>query len=95
MNELRPPSFSEVIGIFSAMPGLQLALLALAAATWLGGGNILVAYHYKRVGKSPWSGFKPFAFPFRHFNAKEWLILAGLAVLALTFGGIALSVNPR
>jgi hypothetical protein len=77
------------------MPGLQLVFLALAAVTWLGGGNILVAYHYKRVGKSAWSGFKPFAFPLRNFNAKEWLILAGLAVLALTFGGLAISLNPR
>ena len=77
------------------MPGLQLAFLVVAVVTWLGGGNILVAYHYKRVGKSPWSGFKAFSFPFRHFNAKEWLILAGLAVLTFTFLALAASVNPR
>ena len=88
-------AFSEVTRIFSAMPGLQLVFLALAAVTWLGGANLVVAYHYKRVGKSAWSGFKPFAFPFRHFNAKEWLILAGLAALALTFAGVAFSLNQR
>ena len=92
---MQPPSVSEVIRAFSAMPGLQLVFFALAAVTWLGGGNILVAYHYKRVGKSAWSGFKPFAFPFRNFDAKEWLILAALAVLALMFGGLAISLNPR
>src|SRR2546426_7199313 len=54
---MQPPSVSEVIRTFSAMPGLQLVFFALAAVTWLGGGNILVAYHYKRVGKSAWSAF--------------------------------------
>lgn len=92
---MQPSGLSEVIRIFSAMPGLQLLFLALAAVTWLGGANILVAYHYKRVGKPAWSGFKPFAFPFRHFNAKEWLILAGLAALVLTLGGFSISLNPR
>ena len=90
MNQLQPPGLSEVIQILAAMPGLQLVFLLLAAVTWLGGGNILVAYHYKRVGKSPWAGFKPFA-----FNAREWLILAGLAALAFTFCGFAMSLNPR
>ena len=93
MNE--PPGLSDVIRIFSAMPGLQLLFLVLAAVTWLGGGNILVAYHYRRVGKPAWSGFKPFAFPFKHFNGKEWLILVGLAARTFTFAGFAMSLNPR
>jgi hypothetical protein len=87
--------FADLIRIFEAMPGAQLGFLALAAATWLGGANVLVAYHYKRTGKPAWSGFKPFAFPFRQFNAMEWLMLAGLAVLALTFIAIATSLNPQ
>ena len=95
MNQPQQPDFSDLIRIFSAMPGLQLLFLVLAAVTWLGGGNILVAYHYKRVGKPAWSGFKPFAFPFRRFNAKEWLILAGLAAITFTFAGLAMSLNPR
>ena len=73
MSEMPSAAFSEVTRIFSAMPGLQLVFLALAFVTWLAGANLVVAYHYKRVGKSAWSGFKPFASPpFRHFNAKEW-----------------------
>jgi len=90
------PGVAEVTRIFSAMPGLQLVFLALAFVTWLAGANLVVAYHYKRVGKSAWSGFKPFASPpFRHFNAKEWLNLAGFAALALTFAGFAYLRNPR
>jgi hypothetical protein len=62
----------------------QVLLVACAAVTWLIGGNVLVAFHYKRVGGAWWSGFRPFAFPFRAFNAREWLILAVLAVTSLT-----------
>ena len=81
--------------MFAAMPGLQLVFLALASVTWLIGGNILVALHYRRLGKSAWSGFRPFAFPFKDFNAKEWLVLTFLLVLSLTFVGIAISMNLR
>jgi hypothetical protein len=86
---------SQFMAIFANMPLGQMIFLALFAGTWLIGGNILVARHYKRVGKSPWSGFKPFAFPFTNFNAKEWLALALLAAVSLTFGAIALSINGR
>lgn len=94
MNQPQQPGFSDLFRIVSAMPGLQLLFLVLAAVTWLGGVNALVAYHYTRVGKRAWSGFKPFAFPFRHFNAKEWLILAGLAATTFTFAGLAMSLHP-
>jgi hypothetical protein len=57
-------SLSQFMTIFADMPLGQMVFLALFAGTWLIGGNILVARHYKRLGKSPWSGFKPFAFPF-------------------------------
>jgi hypothetical protein len=77
------------------MPGLQVVLLIVAAATWLIGGNLLVAWHYRRRGKSPWSGFRPFAFPFKDFDATEWLALAALAVLALALGAIAISARAR
>ena len=81
--------------MFSTPAGLQVVFLALAAVTWLGGANILIAYHYKRMGKSAWSGLKPFAFPLRDFNAKEWLMLAALAALSLLFGVLAMSLSPR
>lgn len=63
----------------------QIILLSLVVLTWLVGGNILIAYHYKRIGK-PWhSGFKPFAFPFMKFNMKETLILSSIAILSFIF----------
>lgn len=95
MDQREPPSLSQLFDMFAAMPGLQLVFLGLMAVTWLIGGNVLVAFHYRRVGKSAWSGFRPFAFPFKDFNAKEWLILAVLAVVSLTFGGIVLFMNPK
>jgi hypothetical protein len=95
MPEDRAPSPGEVFEMFANLPGLQLFFLALFAATWLLGANILVARHYRRMGKSAWSGFKPFAFPWKDFNAKEWLTLLALAVVSLTFLAMAISLNPR
>jgi hypothetical protein len=88
-------AFADPAGSALPRPGLQIVFLGLFAATWLIGGNVLVAQHYRRMGKSPWSGFQPFAFPFKDFNAKEWLTLFALAVLSLSFGAIALSLNPQ
>jgi hypothetical protein len=48
--------------------------------------NVLVAQHHRRMGKSPWSGFQAFAFPFKDLNAKEWLTLFALAVFSPSFG---------
>jgi hypothetical protein len=72
---------------------VTLMLVVLAMATWLVGGNVLVASHYRRLGKSPWSGFRPFAFPFAPFNAKEWAILALLVVISLVLFAAAMLVN--
>ena len=71
-----------------------LVLLALAMATWLIGGNLLVMKHYRRIGKSPWSAFRPFAFPFFKFNFKEWCILALLFLVAMSLGAFGLSQQP-
>jgi hypothetical protein len=95
MPDQQPPSVREAFEIFANMPGLQLLFLGLFAATWLIGGNIVVARHYRRMGKPAWSGFKPFAFPFKDFNAREWLSLLVLAIVSLTFGAIAMSLNPK
>ena len=89
------PTLHDIYRMLASMPGLQLLFLALFAATWLVGGNVLVARHYRRVGKSAWSGFKPFAYPFRNFNATEWISLLALAVVSLTFGAIAISLNAK
>jgi len=77
--------------IVSGMPTGQLVFLGLVVATWLIGGNILIALHYKRIGKAWYSGFKPFAFPFRNFNSNEWLILAALAIVSFVFFFVAMS----
>ena len=79
--------------IWEANSLTTLILLGLAGATWLIGGNILVALHYRRVGKPAWSGLKPFAYPFRNFNAKEWVWLAVLALTALTLMALAVENN--
>ena len=75
------------------MSCLQLLFLGLAAATWLIGGNIVVALHYRRMGKSLWSGFWPFASP--NFNAREALAILVLLIVALTFGVVAISLNSE
>jgi len=89
-----PCAFTQATGSGAGLPGLQLVFLGPSAATWLIGGNVLVARHYRRMGKSPWAGFQPFAFPFKDFNAAEWLTLLALLALALGFGAIAVSLNP-
>ena len=71
-----------------------LVLVVLGMATWLIGGNLLVMMHYRRMGKSPWSGFRPFAFPFSKFNFKEWCLLALLALVSLTLLAASLSRQP-
>ena len=85
------PDITDFFTFLTTMPTGQLVLFGLFAATWLIGGNILVAYHYKRVGKHWASGFKPFAFPFKDFNATEWSILGFLAIISLTLGIMALA----
>jgi hypothetical protein len=63
-------------------------------AVWLIGGNLLVMSHYRRIGESQWSGFRPFAFPFAKFNLKEWCILALLTLVFFTLAIAALSGQP-
>jgi heme/copper-type cytochrome/quinol oxidase subunit 1 len=67
----------------------------MAIVTWLGGANILIAFHNRRVGKPAWSALKSFTFAFTGFNALEWLVFALLAAVALTFLFLAISLPPR
>lgn len=92
MNESPLPFLQKVVANNSVV---TLVLVVLAACTWLIGGNLLVAKHYRRVGKSPLSGFKSFAFPFFDFNAREWGILLLLAVVTLVFALAGLLLNVR
>ena len=77
----------------SQMPGAQMLFVALCAGTWLIGGNLVIARHYRRIGQPAWSAFKFGAFPFKNFNAREWLTLFVVAVAALTFGSISLLIG--
>lgn len=91
MDKTAAPDISEFLAkVWQANSAETLILLGLGMAVWLIGGNILVAWHYRRMGKSPWSGLKPFAFPFRDFNSREWAILGALATTSLVFFGFAL-----
>lgn len=67
----------------------------LGVAVWLVGGNVLVALHYRSLGKPSWSGFKPFAFPFKDFNAKEWTTLIALAIISVSIFALGISFNAK
>ena len=95
MTDHRLTSPRDVFQMLGNMPGLQLLFLGLFAATWLIGGNIVVVRHYRRMGRPASSGFKPFAFPWKDFNRAEGLSLFALAIVALTFGVIALLLSPE
>jgi hypothetical protein len=71
----------------------QAVLLALAACIWIGGGNVLMHRHTKRMGRSFWSNFNPLKPAFRDFNGQEWTIFAVLVVAALALGAIAIHVG--
>jgi len=75
-------------------PPSMLILVGLGMATWMIGGNLLVMSHYRRMGKSRWAGFMPFAFPFFKFNLKEWCVLALLFIVAMSLCSAALSIVP-
>lgn len=77
--------------MFQANSAETLVLAGLGMAVWLIGGNLLVAWHYRRMGKSPWSGLKPFAFPFRDFNSREWIVLGALALTSVLLFGFAIA----
>lgn len=74
------------------MDNLYVALIRMAPAAiiWLIGGNLLIAFHYRRVGKPMDTGLKPFQFPFANFNLREWLTLFLLLAAALTWFVVAM-----
>jgi hypothetical protein len=91
---MEKPAQIDAIGflekILQANATETLVLVGLGVAIWIVGGNLLVAWHYRRMGKSAWSGLNPFAFPFRDFDTREWIVLALLAVTSLVLFGFAL-----
>ena len=81
--------------MFAKMPAMQAVFLVLLAATWLIGGNVVFALHFRRLGQSPWTGLKTFANPVLKFNARGWLSLLGVAALAMFFGTMALVTGMK
>ena len=74
---------------------LHLVFIALFAATWLVGGNVLVARHYRRRGVRRRRHLPYTSFPWRTFERREWMTLLGLAALSLGFAALALFVFGR
>lgn len=81
-----PPSISDFLTLLSSMPAGQLILLGLFATTWLIGGNLLVAKHYKRIGRKQLGTPTYPGFPFKSLNKKEWAEFIALAIIAMAFG---------
>ena len=76
--------------ILSSLPNENAVLIGLAIATWLIGGNVVSALHYKRMGKPMWTVFTPLRPPFKDFNKTEWGMLGVLLVISMSFGIMAM-----
>jgi hypothetical protein len=83
------PDFQTVIG---RMPPVQVALIGVAAALWIGGGNLLMHFH-RRLGKQWWQMLNPAKLPFKDFNAREWLIFVERLAASLGVAAVAVSVG--
>lgn len=88
-----PPPL-EVTGATEGLSWIQVVLLSLAGATWIGGGSLLWFRHTKRVGRPWWSVMNPLQPQFRDFTSKEWTVLGALAVVALLLGAVAINLGP-
>ncbi len=78
------------------MPSTQIIFFGLGFASWFVGVNLLVAFHYLRLEKPWWSGFKPFEFPVKDFNVREWLLLLCVAAASILLFAIGPSLgNPK
>jgi tryptophan-rich sensory protein len=96
MAYLRDSDFSVFFHkIIENNSSTTLVLIGVSACVWLIGGNLLVARHYRRVGKPAWTGLIPFAFPFKDFDAREWLTLFALGVISLGLLGAAIAANEN
>jgi hypothetical protein len=78
--------------IIAANSPVSLAILVFAAVIWIVGGNLLISYHFRRVGNK-----RPglFSFPFKNFNCFEWVALLVLLLTVFASFFIALSINEK
>jgi hypothetical protein len=72
---------------------LQWVLVLLFAVTWLVGGNLIVARHYRRRGIRRRRHLPYTSFPWRTLEAREWAMFAGVFVLTIAFLLLALFVG--
>jgi hypothetical protein len=86
-----PPTPPNAQDVFMRMPTHQLVLLAAAAILWVGGGNVLLQMHNRRLGKKWWQALNPVDPPFKDFNTREWLVLGALLVGSMGLGALAIS----
>lgn len=86
-----PPTLPTPGNVLASMPTGQLILLSLAAVLWIGGGNLLLYRHRRRLGKKWWQDLNPLNPPFKDFNPVEWLILGGLVLGSLGLAALAIS----
>lgn len=94
-QNLSPPPRVDT-GATEGLSWVQVVLLSLAGATWIGGGSLLWFRHTKRVGRPWWTVMNPLKPQFRDFTSKEWAVLGGLAVVALSLGAVAINLGtPR
>lgn len=77
--------------IITANSPVSLAILVFAAVIWIAGGNLLISYHFRRVGNKRPSLF----FPFKNFNRFEWAALLMLLLTVFASFFIALSINEK
>lgn len=85
-----PPSAER---LFGQMPAGQLIALGATALLWIGGGNLLIHTHNRRLGKKWWQGLNPFDPPFKDFNTREWIILGVLLAGSMALGIFSVSLG--
>lgn len=92
----RTPSVPNafIIACVNEVPLLQSILLLLCAMTWLVGGNLIVARHYRRRGIRRRRHLPYMSFPWRTFETTEWTMLAGVFVLTIGLLILALLAGP-
>jgi hypothetical protein len=88
-----PPAPPSAQDVFGKMPSSQVILLAVVAAVWIGGGNLLFHFHNRRLGKRWWQAMNPLNPPFKDFNSREWSILAALVTVSLGLMAFAISIG--
>jgi hypothetical protein len=67
-------------------------VMSAGVLSWLIGGNVLAARHYKRRGMPVESIAQPGAFPLRQFNRREWFELGVLAAVSLGLLGVGIEL---